>query len=136
MPSYVQALNNGFVHTAMFSADELEGKNIIPVTELDHWYSGSYYDGQNFMRLEIAPENSGQVALNVPLNIVIRWADISGQTVARSCTITVSCNGQTEQVEVVDGAGNMVFESAEPGEYALRAVSPEGCEAEGKVVVE
>ena len=135
LPNYVQKFNNGYVHTIMNASDELQGGNVVEVPDYNEWYARAYYDGTNFMGLELTTDNNGQVALNTPLNVTVQWADISGQTAARDCTVTIKCGELTEQIAVVGGVGSTSFQSAEPGEFSLETISLEGCRAVGKVIV-
>lgn len=131
--NYIQKHINGYVHTIM-RVDNIISDNAIEVSEYNPWYIGTYFDGTNFMKLELEPDNL-QIALNNPVNLAIKWVDIQKQIVNRDCIITVKCGNITENVTVVAGIGNTTFESAESGKFILEATSPEGCKAEGKVIV-
>ncbi|MHB9004884.1 MAG: hypothetical protein ACYC6C_12650 [Coriobacteriia bacterium] len=136
MPNYVQHTPKGFVHTIMSASNPLEEQpGIVEIAETDPWFMGSYYNGAEFMRLEVTPDNNGQAPLNTPLTVHIRWAAKDGQTVARTCTLTAACNGMTEPVEVINGVGVMSFESPEPGIFEIRVTSPEGVTTTGRVVI-
>lgn len=136
MPKYVQILSSGVVHTIMESTEQFDGPGIVEVQEYDVWYVGSYFDGAGFSRLEIEPDNGGQVALGQVLSVAVKWIDIQGQTVVHNSVVKVTCGGMVEDVTVIDGIGIMTFEAAEVGEYILVADSPEGCRAVGRVAVE
>lgn len=135
MPKYVQILPSGVVHTIMKAQGPPEGVGVIEVQEYDVWYVESFYDGVNFLRLKIEPENEGRATVAQPINIIIRWVDIQGQTGKRVGMVKVTCGGLVEDVAIIDGVGVMPFEAAEAGEYILMADSPEGCRAVGKVIV-
>lgn len=136
MPKYAQMSVSGVVHTITETNGTLKGPGIVEVVQYDVWYIGAYYDGANFMRLQVEPGNGGQVTINTPLNITVRWVDIQDQTVVRSGTVKVICGNHAEVVAITDGIGTMQFSAAEPGDYLLVADSPEGCRAVGRVVVE
>jgi hypothetical protein len=125
----------GFIHTIMETSEELSGDYIREVPEYDGWYCGGFYDfnAEKAMRLFI--ENDEQILINTETVINLKWMDRQGGMVSRNTTIQLYCGEQIEEVNVVDGIGAIAFESAEPGEYHLKAISPEGCVAFGKITV-
>lgn len=134
MPNFAQFDSKGRIHTIMQTEGTLEGINHVEVPSEGLWYLGTIFDGKNFYKLEIDPENI--TGVNIPVNIGIRWMDKDGNiATSRGGDIIVKCGQLVEVITLVNGTGSLPFESAEPGEYILVATSPEGCEALGKVVV-
>lgn len=136
MRRYIQTYDSGRVHT-IFETDGpfAEGEmppNTVEVPQYTEWYHGALYDGETIAKL--AMEGEGQIAVNQEINLTIKWVDLGGEIVPRNGTVTASCGSHTEDISINEGIGILPFVSAEPGEYLITVVSPEGCRAEKKVI--
>lgn len=135
MSSYAQLTEQGVVHTVMETPNALETKaTIVEIPVYNKKYLGSLWDSNIFRKLTLSCSKTNLV-INESIDVSIQWVDIDGNLLDYGEDVELRCGEITEQVSVVNGRGATTFESAEPGEFELVAVSPHGVKASIKVVV-
>lgn len=134
MFSYAQLDENGVVHTVMETNSEIIGSNIVPVPELNHKYLGCLWDGTTFRKL-IVLCNRTELVVDETTNVNIYWVDADGNPINYGDDVELKCGEISELAKMTNGKGTTIFESAEPGEFELVAVSSHGVTTSVKVVV-
>lgn len=135
MPNYVQITESGLVHTVVQMAEPIDVTTTIKeIPEYDQKYLGCLWDGAVFRKLVISCSKE-KLSINEVAVVSVRWVDADGNSIDYGEDVELKCGEITEHIAVVNGSGTTTFESAEPGEFELLAISPHGVMASVKVVV-
>jgi hypothetical protein len=112
----------------------IEDSNVKEIPSLDIKYLGCLWDDNIFRKLVISCDRT-ELIVNEVTNVYVQWVDIDSNPINYGENVELQCGEITEQVVIVSGRGMTTFESAEPGEFELVAISPHGVTTSVKVVV-
>lgn len=121
------------MHTVLEAPAAIDVPGSVEIPCCETKYLGCLWDGNTFRKLAISCKTD--LAVNEVTSVIIQWVDADNNPISYGEDVVLKCGEITEHVPVNNGKGTTTFESAEPGEFELVAMSPQGIIASARVVV-